>query len=177
MDKHPDLRRCTIHLLRSLCGSWGVLPASYTLHEEVIIPETQPRTAGGFSAVWYGTMGSEKVAVKVITLKSCDNDNPKKLKKVCTRPTHATDVGLTSTQQLAKEVIIWKHLKHRNILPFYGVSTSIKFCGVKTVNPCLVSPWMVNGNIRVFGQNNPTFNRFKLVGGFPFAMKQHANSL
>ena len=48
-------------------------------------------------------------------------------------------------------------MKHPNILPFYGVSH-------RGTHPCLVSPWMENGNIRNFVTKNPHINRFKLVG-------------
>ena len=72
---------------------------------------------------------------------------------------------LTSVQQLSKEAIIWKHLAHRNLLPLYGVSTGIRIPGFTYQPPCLVSPWMENGNIRDFVGKNPTFNRFDLVSG------------
>jgi len=39
----------------------------------------------------------------------------------------------TSVQQLSKETIIWKHLKHQNLLPLYGVSTGIKITGIEPV--------------------------------------------
>jgi len=64
---------------------------------------------------------------------------------------------------LSNEAIIWKKLKHRNLLPLFGVSAGIKIAGINYEHPCLVSPWMENGDIRVFARKNPTFNRFKLV--------------
>ena len=73
------------------------------------------------------------------------------------------DTKLTSIQQLSKETIIWRHLAHPNLLPLYGVSTSIRIPGLGSPSPCLVSPWMENGNIRDFARKNPTFNRFDLV--------------
>jgi len=67
-------------------------------------------------------------------------------------------VRLTPAQQLSKEVVIWKHLKHRNLLPLYGVTRTTGNEG-----PCFVSPWIEEANIRTFTRNNPTFNRFDLV--------------
>jgi len=92
------------------------------------------------------------------------------------------DDRLTSVQQLANEAVIWMHLKHRNLLPLYGVSTSI---GIAHGQPCLVSPWMENGEICVFAGNNPTFNRFSLasdpclprdIGLNPFSWQTYARA-
>ena len=65
-------------------------------------------------------------------------------------------VRLTSAQELSKEVFIWKQLKHRNLLPLYGVAIVYKY-------PYFVSPWIEDVNIRTFVRNNSTFNRFNLV--------------
>ena len=80
LNDEPKFRNRMIHVLRSLCGSWGILPASYTLEGEVTITDKNPWTRGGFGEVWCGTWGSEKVAVKVIMITS--SASPKKLKKV-----------------------------------------------------------------------------------------------
>ena len=50
-------------------------------------------------------------------------------------------------------------VKHPNILPFYGVSTTI-------ADFCLVFPWYENGNIMEYLERNPAANRFDLVGTF-----------
>ena len=65
-------------------------------------------------------------------------------------------VRLTSAQQLSKEVVVWKQLKHRNILPLYGITDGNEGLG-------FVSPWMEEVHIRAFVRNNSTFNRFNLV--------------
>ena len=49
-----------------------------------------------------------------------------------------------------------KHFEHRNILPVYGVST--------TIAPfCLVYPWYGNGNIVEYLRKEPDVNRFDLA--------------
>ena len=151
-----------MYLLRSLCGSWGVLPASYTLQGEVKVVDPMPRTCAGFGEIWCGTWGSEKVAVKVI--KITHDTNPEMLKKVC-EVILACNLGvrLTFIQQLSKETIFWKQLKHRNLLPLYGIRAGITLTGIEYQHLCLISPWMKNGNVRAFVRNNPTFNRFNLV--------------
>ena len=71
-----------MRVLRSLSGSWGVLPASYTLQGEVRVADGQKWIAGGYSEVWRGTLGREKVAIKVITTGGAPNPDLKKVKKV-----------------------------------------------------------------------------------------------
>lgn len=146
-----------MRLLRSLCGSWGLLPASYTLQGEFTVQDFIPYARGGFSYVWPATMGDKKVAVKVIITADA------KLKKVIVvvHPNPPHKAYFTSVQQLSKEAILWKHFKHRNILPLLGVS--IKISGNKARNPCLVSPWMKNGSIFLFAKRYPSFNRFNLA--------------
>ena len=52
-----------------------------------------------------------------------------------------------------------KQLEHGNILPFYGVSTSVADC-------CLVFPWYENGNIMEYLKRKPDISRFTLVSTF-----------
>lgn len=80
MNDQPEFRRRTISALRNLCQWWGVLPASYTLQGEAIVPEEYEMAAGGYSEVWRGTRGLEKVAIKVIKTKGTLRWT---LKKVC----------------------------------------------------------------------------------------------
>jgi len=51
-----------------------------------------------------------------------------------------------------------KQLEHGNILPFYGVSTTV-------ADFCLVFPWYENGGIVDYLKKNPGINRFALVSG------------
>ena len=52
-----------------------------------------------------------------------------------------------------------KQLEHDNIVPFYGISTTI-------ANFCLVFPWYRNGNITEYVKQKPGVNRFDLVSTF-----------
>jgi len=54
---------------------------------------------------------------------------------------------------LAREVVGWKWLQHRNILPFVGVTPEL----------AIVSDLMENGNIMEFVNNHPRYNRLRLV--------------
>jgi serine/threonine protein kinase len=52
-----------------------------------------------------------------------------------------------------------KQLEHKNILPFYGVSTTVS-------DFCLVFPWYRNGNIVEYLTKNPDINQFELASTF-----------
>jgi len=79
---YPEYRRHTMRALRSMSGSWGVLPASYTLQGEAQVSDGRKWTTGGYSEVWRGTLGCERVAIKVITTGGAPNPDLKRLKKV-----------------------------------------------------------------------------------------------
>ncbi|KXN81450.1 Serine/threonine-protein kinase HT1 [Leucoagaricus sp. SymC.cos] len=57
------------------------------------------------------------------------------------------------------EIILWAHMSHENILPFYGVYSF----GASMQRICLVSPMMKNGDLQVFLQKNPTTPRLSLI--------------
>ena len=61
---------------------------------------------------------------------------------------------LWALQLFFKEAIIWKRLRHPNIVPFIGVTT----------DPLqIVSEWMPNGVLTEFLERNPGTNRIRLV--------------
>ena len=52
-----------------------------------------------------------------------------------------------------------KQVKHDNILPFYGVSTTVS-------DFCMVFPWYENGNIMNYLKKDPDISRFDLASIF-----------
>ncbi|KXN91137.1 Mitogen-activated protein kinase kinase kinase 2 [Leucoagaricus sp. SymC.cos] len=56
----------------------------------------------------------------------------------------------------AKELTLWAHLSHPNILPLYGVFTI-------DLQPALVSPWMPNGNLQRYVHENPKIPKIPLI--------------
>ena len=61
-----------------------------------------------------------------------------------------------SWQRLFPEIIIWRCLFHPNVLPVLGVSP-------KLYPLCVVTEWMVDGNIMDFASKHPEVNRLRLV--------------
>ncbi|KAJ3742898.1 TKL/TKL-ccin protein kinase [Lentinula detonsa] len=87
---------------------------------------------GGYSDVWKATLNSRKdghgqelkVAVKVIRSHYGSSENESILKR-----------------RLARELDVWKQLKHPNILPLYGVTSGFG------PYDAMVCPWMENGSV------------------------------
>ena len=52
-------------------------------------------------------------------------------------------------------MVLWKQLRHQNLVPFYGAYMTDQFG--------MVSPWLENGNIVQFTRKNPEVNRLRLV--------------
>lgn len=52
-----------------------------------------------------------------------------------------------------------KQVKHDNILPFYGVSTTVS-------DFCMVFPWYDNGGIMDYLKKKPDISRFDLASIF-----------
>ncbi|KAJ4479357.1 kinase-like domain-containing protein [Lentinula aciculospora] len=61
-------------------------------------------------------------------------------------------------QKFCKEALIWQRLSHQFILPFLGIDAE-NF----PRQPCMVSPWMVNGTVTLFLKRNPKVNIDKLL--------------
>lgn len=55
--------------------------------------------------------------------------------------------------------MLWAHLSHQNILPFYGVY----FLDEAARQMCLVSPWMEQGNLEEYLSAHPEAPRMLLV--------------
>ena len=62
-------------------------------------------------------------------------------------------------QDFCQETLVWRQLRHPNILPFLGVSEELF-----APSYCLISPWMINGNIMSYLEAHPDHDRLKSVG-------------
>ncbi|KAG6808330.1 hypothetical protein H0H92_004466 [Tricholoma furcatifolium] len=112
----------------------GVLPSSYYLSEVVSLGP--PVASGGTADIYKGLLGRERVGLKILRL-SKENFNRVR-------------------DDIMKETILSKHLRHPNILSLYGVCQSRQRLS-------LVSPWMENGDLAFYLKQNPEANRLKLT--------------
>ena len=61
-----------------------------------------------------------------------------------------------SLQRLFQEIVIWRRLSHPNVLPVLGVSPKLSPL-------CIISEWMIDGNIMDFTDKHPEVNPLRLV--------------
>ncbi|KAK1236156.1 serine/threonine protein kinase, AGC [Marasmius sp. AFHP31] len=100
----------------------------------------RPVGGGGFSDVYKGSYKGKEVCLKALRTFSQDDTD---------RRIH----------QLCKETLLWTQLRHNNVLPLYGVNDEL----VPHAGFCLVSPWMVNGNIMQYLARNPSHDRLTAI--------------
>ncbi|KAJ3556549.1 hypothetical protein NP233_g11952 [Leucocoprinus birnbaumii] len=119
---HKNMERM-LHLLSHLAQSFNVFPASYEL-KGINCDLNKPQQEGGFGYVCKAIHNGQLVCVKAI--------------RMYERPTSAQHL-----KGLSKELILWAHLDHPNVVPFYGVWIPKG----PLFRTCVVSPWMENGNL------------------------------
>ncbi|KAH8829979.1 kinase-like domain-containing protein, partial [Flagelloscypha sp. PMI_526] len=71
------------------------------------------------------------------------------------------------------EAVLWRHLRHPNVLPFLGISQTAFTHRACT---CFVSPFMVNGDLMRFLKQNPVHDRvlFEIAKGLQYL---HASNM
>ncbi|KZO92465.1 kinase-like protein [Calocera viscosa TUFC12733] len=65
-------------------------------------------------------------------------------------------------QLTVRESWTWSRLQHDNIVPLWGIADLSRILGAST-QLCMISPWMVNGNIMEYLESNPDANRLRLL--------------
>ncbi|EMD31390.1 hypothetical protein CERSUDRAFT_119782 [Gelatoporia subvermispora B] len=140
LDDCMPLISAYLDMLRKLCKICRAVPSSIVLPSgRLTSTQTKPGQApsspigsGGFGDVWKGSYCGDAVAIKVIR-----------------NPTGSPEIALS-------EAIIWKHLDHPNITPFYGIDTSESRFS-------LVSQWMEHGTIKQYLRDYPDADRSEYV--------------
>ena len=156
---HPNeklFRRCS-RLLHKICKARGILPASCIVQPESIRVGDFERS-GGFADVSKGEYQGRPIAIKQLRIRVGSKDEIDNVFKVGTRTRLDRYNRLFSTQGLCREILIWKHLSHPNVLPLFGVSVS--------KNPQhfrIITEWMPNGDVAEYISLNPGANRLRLV--------------
>lgn len=111
---------------------------------------------GRFGDVYKGRCRGQKVALKVTR-----ESKTKELLKVMGPVSLCLTCQLKMVvQNVLSEAAMWHQLSHPNVLPFYGI------CHIdeNPLIPCLVCPWMDNGNVvRFLRERAPNADRILLV--------------
>ncbi|KAL0068262.1 hypothetical protein AAF712_004647 [Marasmius tenuissimus] len=126
----PLRRECIIYM-RYMSWSHCVLPFTFYLPGITRVGD-HPVSAGGFSNIWKGRMGTTKVCIKVL--------------RFFTQTSNRDDV----MKDLTSEVLLLRQLRHPNILSFFGVNE-------QAVSPsfAIITPWMTHGSLLVYLQRVP----------------------
>ncbi|KAJ3565872.1 hypothetical protein NP233_g7362 [Leucocoprinus birnbaumii] len=138
----PDRRKRVLSLLSSLAKSAQVFPSSCEL-KGVNCDLNRVLNEGGFGLICKGEYQGKAVSVKVIRLYEKQNSAQERL-----------------IQTQARELVLWAHLAHENILPFYGAFQSPGAVS----RTCLVAPWMSNGDLAEYLKNSPNTARLPFAG-------------
>ncbi|KAF9067334.1 kinase-like domain-containing protein [Rhodocollybia butyracea] len=133
-------RRC-LQALRYISTRYRTLPSSLVIYD-VQRKGQRPVGGGGFADIWEGILGNQKVCLKVLRLLVEPDEQ----------------VREKTRRRFCNEAIIWKQLKHPNILPLLGVNVTL-------FEPsfCLISPWMKNKDVITFLRHNPSHSRHKTL--------------
>ncbi|KAK0449321.1 kinase-like domain-containing protein [Armillaria borealis] len=135
-DARPDgCRTACMKCLRTLSKARNIVPSSF-YSQGVTREGTNPVGGGGFADIWKGRLLDTQVCLKVLRLFTTGKDREKLLREFC------------------QEALVWRQLRHPNILPFLGVS---KYLFAPSY--CLISPWMINGNIMSYLEAHPDHDR------------------
>ncbi|KXN80802.1 Cytokinesis protein sepH [Leucoagaricus sp. SymC.cos] len=139
IDFEEKTQKRIFSLLSGLSKSAQVFPARCKL-TAVQCNLNIPLHQGGFGYVCKGIYNSHTVCVKAVRLYAEEKASARFLRAQ------------------AKELILWSHLSHPNIIPFYGV-----WVPDETAQVCMVSPWMANGDLNRYLRVAPDVPRLPLV--------------
>ncbi|KAK1221614.1 hypothetical protein PQX77_015580 [Marasmius sp. AFHP31] len=122
-----ELRPAIFSAMLQLSKLSGLHPACLSIQNVKKVGK-RPVAAGGFGDVWKGAIGdsNELVCLKVV------------------RVYLSSDLQELSTEYL-REAILWRQMKHPNLLPFIGI-----YRLEDAQELCLISPWMEKGNLVEF---------------------------
>ncbi|KAK1216068.1 hypothetical protein PQX77_021299 [Marasmius sp. AFHP31] len=139
----PQLRSSILTVMIRLSKISGLHPKCLRIPNVRKLGQ-HPITVGGFGDVWKGVIGGSDGQI------------------VCLK---VVKVYLTSDiqglfREYLREAIVWRQLKHPNVLPFHGI-----YYSESESQFCLVSPWMENGNLLQYLKATRTekVNRLTLV--------------
>jgi len=136
-------------------GHHAILPSSHIASSQIARVGDGPIAFGAITDVWEGTYGNKKVLINCLRAPLNDGQTLKKVRSrngtPLSRPLRNTYWAL---QSFSKEAVIWRRLRHPNIIPFIGVTT----------DPLqIISEWTPNRTLTESVQANPGMNRISLV--------------
>jgi serine/threonine protein kinase len=114
-----------------------------------------------FQDIWKGDSNGRVVGLKALRVfTEAVNDSEKVLKVGISFFSFSIHNKLNPQKSFSQEAVVWRQLRHPNVLPFYGISED----AFEVPRLCLVSPWMNNGNIMSYLEAQPDHDRLTSVG-------------
>ncbi|KAF9781352.1 kinase-like domain-containing protein [Thelephora terrestris] len=132
-----DLRRRSTRILRRVCGGHTILPRSCILSDNISKAGDIAFASGRFADVWKGHHDGNPVCIKAFRTYTADN-------------------LIEIKKRLFQQLVIWRRLSHPNVLPVLGISPEL-------FPLCIVSGWMIDGNILDFMSAHPKVSRLRLL--------------
>ncbi|KAF7330234.1 Kinase-like protein [Mycena venus] len=138
---YPAFSQRAQRLLNLLAAHLEMLPEELTVPNVVLLSD-YPIAHGGFANIYHGKYAKsngDKVEVALKVPKIFENQSEESRR--------------TLLKRFFKEALAWHYLKHRNIVRFLGVETTI----FPSPSRAMVSPWMPQGSVlKYLSQNSPS---------------------
>ncbi|KAF9022764.1 kinase-like protein [Hymenopellis radicata] len=134
-------RSSCIKCLSALGKKRNIVPDSFFCHD-IQREGAHAVSGGGFADIWKGIRAHDR---KVVCLKVL-------------RIFEFAEARDTIIAEYCHEALLWRQLRHPNVLPFLGVRDDLF-----SPSFCLISPWMINGNIMEFLRKHPEHDRFQSI--------------
>lgn len=131
-----------------MCPAIDLVPSSCYVSQMVTEVSDRPFSRSGFSDIWTGTVDGQKVAIKALRIHGDNINAVKQFSFMVGAHDHA---HLSVEQAYLRELVIWKCLRHPNIVPFFGTSSQFEVS--------FVSEWMPGGTVTAFLRRYPDYNR------------------
>jgi len=136
----------------------GLYPRAFTLSG--ISRGDEPVASGSFGEIWQGNFHGQPVCLKIARVYQNQTSSRERLVQVhLVLATNLSIRWLMTPQAFSREAILWGHISHPNLLPFYGIYHLDDDHG----RICLVSPWMEHGNVHEYLEKHPDASRHLLV--------------
>ncbi|KAK7041449.1 hypothetical protein VNI00_009315 [Paramarasmius palmivorus] len=133
-------RRC-MKCLREMVKRYQQLPSCMIL-SDIFGVGRDPVGGGSYADIYQASMKGRTVCLKVIRIHTAgDSHQKQKLRSI-----------------FFQEALLWKHLRHPNVLPFLGANSSLFEERIS-----LVTPWMANGDIVTYLRHNPEHDRLRSI--------------
>ncbi|KAF7362805.1 hypothetical protein MVEN_00630300 [Mycena venus] len=139
-------RRRARRLLDRLADFLKILPEELNVHGVVLFSD-RPVNGGGFADIYHGqytnSMGKKvEVALKVLRILHDQSADGRRI----------------LLEKFAQEALVWRYLKHPNILPFLGVDATT----FPSPTMAMLSPWMTRGSVLNYMVENSPVSRYAI---------------